>query len=213
MLAVIAFLVIITARRAFQSALDQSDFPENLAIKMEAMPVIFVIHMVTGGLALLLVPVTILLRYTRYHRWMGRLVSADVAVAGATAIPVAMYASYTIYSGAGFIAQALTWMTLLAAGIWNIRQGRVKAHQACMLMMAAVTSGAVFFRIYLGLWATYGTHHYFKLFYSIDAWIGWLIPLTVTAAVLYFRSSPARGRRGGPVTRQRHGGDEGLRVN
>ena len=187
MLAVAALFVTYTALRAFQSALDQSNFPESLAIKVEEYPVVFVIHMVTGGLALALIPLAIAMRYSLFHKWFGRVAAADVLVAGVTAIPVAWYAPVTAYSGAGFIAQAITWMTLLALGIWNIRRGSVKAHQACMLMMAAVTSGAMFFRIYLALWAIYGVHRYWRAFYSLDAWIAWLIPLAVMATVLFMK--------------------------
>ena len=151
---------------------------------MEELPIIFIIHMVTGGLALFLIPLAIAMRRTRFHKWFGRVAAADVLVAGVTAIPVAWYAPVTAYSGAGFIAQALTWMTLLSVGIWNIKQGRVAQHRACMLMMAAVTSGAMFFRIYLALWAIYGTHRYFRVFYSVDAWIAWLLPLIVMASWL-----------------------------
>lgn len=174
-----------TAWRAFQSAFDQSNFPENLAIKMDELPVVFIIHMATGGLALALVPLAIAMRHSRFHKWFGRVAAADVLVAGVTAVPVAWYQPITVYSGAGFIAQALTWMTLLGFGIWNIRRGRVRMHQACMLMMAAVTSGAIFFRIWLALWAIYGTHRYYRVFYSVDAWIGWLLPLAATASIIY----------------------------
>ena len=193
-IAAAGIFVISTAWVALQEAFDQSDFPEALAVKVEEMPVIFPIHMVTGGLALLLVPLTFVARYTRFHKWLGRVAAADVLVAGVTAIPVAWFQPVTIYSGAGFIAQALVWMTLLGFGIWHIRHGHVRAHQACMLMMAAVTSGAVFFRIWLAIWAIYGSRHYYRAFYSCDSWIGWLLPLTVVA---YFSLPVTRGGQGG----------------
>ncbi len=75
-------------------------------------------------------------------------------------------------------------------GIWNIRHGRVVAHYKCMLMMAAVTSGAVFFRIYLALWALYGWHSHFKTFYACDSWIAWMLPLMAMAAALKFSGQP-----------------------
>ena len=73
---------------------------------------------------------------------------------------------------------------LLALGILNIRQGRLAAHRACMLLMVAATSGAVFFRIFLALWAIFGTRRGFETFYACDAWIAWLLPLGATALVL-----------------------------
>jgi hypothetical protein len=59
-----------------------------------------------------------------------------------------------------------------------------------MLMMAAVTSGALFFRIYLGLWKVVGTPKYFEAFYGLDAWIAWGLPLIGTA--LWLRHTAPR---------------------
>jgi uncharacterized membrane protein len=146
--------------------------------------------MVTGGLALLLVPLVLYLRGTRWHRLVGRVAAGDVVVAGITAIPVAVVMPVTNMSAAGFVAQAIAWIALLALGIWNIRNGRVAAHRACMLMMAAVTSGALFFRIYLGLWKAFGVPQYFEAFYALDAWIAWGLPLVGVAIWLQLRPRP-----------------------
>ena len=180
---IIMLFVTYTAIRAMSEAYFSDGFPEALAIKVELLPLIFPIHMVAGGLSLLLVPATIYLRRTRFHKFFGRIAAADILVAGITAPFVAWAVPVTIISATGFTAQSVAWMGLLAAGIWNIRNGRVKAHQTCMLLMAAVTSGALFFRIFLALWARFGDHHYFNDFYALNAWIAWSIPLV---AVLVF---------------------------
>ncbi len=174
-------------------AWDSDGFPEALAVKLELLPIIFPVHMVTGGLSLILVPGTILLRKTRFHKIIGRITAADILLAGITAPFVAWAVPVTIISAAGFTAQALVWTGLLAAGIWNIRNGRLRAHQTCMLLMAAVTSGALFFRIFLGLWSRFGDHHYFNDFYALNAWVAWSLPLF---AVLIFHRFSGRGLRG-----------------
>lgn len=188
---IIMLFVTYTAIRAISEAYFSDGFPEALAVKVELLPLIFPIHMVAGGLSLLLVPVTIYLRRTRLHKFFGRIAAADILVAGLTAPFVAWAVPVTIISAAGFTAQSITWMGLLIAGIWNIRNGRVNAHQACMLLMAAVTSGALFFRIFLAFWARFGDHHYFNQFYALNAWIAWGIPLL---AVLVFPR--LRGKKG-----------------
>ncbi len=161
-------------------AYDNDGFPEALAIKLELLPIIFPVHMIAGGLSLLLVPATILLRKTLYHKTMGRMTAAVILLAGVTAPFVAWAVPVTIVSAAGFTTQAIVWMGLLIAGIWNIRNGRVNAHQTCMLLMAAITSGALFFRMFLALWARFGDHHYFNQFYAFNAWIAWGLPLLAT---------------------------------
>ena len=181
-LAGFGILVTVTAVKAIGETFDANAFPEALAIKLEALPLIFPVHMFAGGMALMLVPVVLLLRGTRWHRWAGQVAATDVLIAGATAVPVALTYPVTPWAAAGFSAQGLLWMTLLGIGIWNIRHGRVRSHQRAMLLMAAVTSGAVFFRIYLALWAIYGSHRYFTTFYSCDAWMAWGLPFLLMLA-------------------------------
>jgi Predicted membrane protein (DUF2306) len=188
-----------TAIRAMSEAYFSDGFPEALAVKVELLPLIFPIHMVAGGLSLLLVPVTIFFRLTKYHKFLGRITAADILLAGTTAPFVAWTVPVTTMSAAGFTAQSVAWMGLLIAGIWNIRNGRVYAHQTCMLLMAAVTSGALFFRIFLALYARYGDHHYFNNFYAVNAWIAWGTPLL---AVLVFHR--LRGKKG-PIERSEMG--------
>ena len=53
-----------------------------------------------------------------------------------------------------------------------------------MLLMAATTTGAVFFRIYLALFALYGDPRYYQAFYAADAWLAWTLPLAAMAIFL-----------------------------
>jgi Predicted membrane protein (DUF2306) len=177
LLGAIALFVTYVALRGISEAFDNDGFPESLAVKLERMSLIFPIHMVTGGLALLFVPMAIYFRGTKFHKWAGRVAATDIFIAGLTALPVALDVPVTKISAAGFTAQALTWLTLLGLGIWHIRCGRIRQHRAMMLMVAAVTSGAMFFRVYLGLWKMVWGAKYFYWFYAVDAWIAWGIPL------------------------------------
>lgn len=185
LLAAAGLFVIYTAARALLAAFVNDDFPESLAIKVELMPVIFPVHMVSGALALLLVPLALALRrYPHWHRLAGRVAAIDVLVAGLTAFPVALVAPVAGWSAAGFAAQGAVWLVLLGLGYANVRLRRIAAHRACMLLMLATTSGAVFFRIYLALFSIYGSQRHFELFYACDAWMAWLLPLGITAFLL-----------------------------
>jgi Predicted membrane protein (DUF2306) len=181
-LAAFGTFVIRAAVTALNAAVVQDDFPEALAVKVELMPVVFPLHMLTGGLALVLVPLAIALRnQAHWHRLAGRIAALDIVLAGLTAVPVALVAPVTPWSAAGFTAQGLTWLALLGWGVRNIRLRRVARHRAAMLMLAATTSGAIFFRIYLALWAIFAQRQHFELFYACDAWIAWTLPLAITA--------------------------------
>jgi hypothetical protein len=180
-LAAVGGFVIYTSLRAILESWDNEGFPEALALKLELMPFIFPLHMVTGGLALLLVLITLVLLSAfwppSWHRWAGRITALDILIAAVTAVPVALNEPVTPISAAGFTMQAIAWLLLLGTGFRHIRQGRIAQHRACMLMLAAVTSGAIFFRIWLGLWTQLGPREYFYHFYALNAWIAWGLPL------------------------------------
>lgn len=178
----LALFVIYTAGKALYSPWLVDDFPEELAIKVELMPLTFAVHMISGGLALVLVPMALAARLRpRWHKLAGRVAAIDVAIAGLTAFPVALIEPVTLGSALGFTAQGLLWLTLLVLGVRNVRKGRIQAHRAAMLLMAAATSGAVFFRVYLALFALGGSYRYYELFYAADAWIAWGLPVLATA--------------------------------
>lgn len=180
-LAGIAAFVTVVAIKAFMQSFDQEDFPEDLLVKVELLPVIFPVHMFTGALALVLVPLAIVLRpWRKWHRLTGRIAAADVGIAGVTAYPVALIAPVTTWSAAGFAAQATAWLVFLVLGLWNIRRGRVARHRMFMLLMTATASGAIFFRIYLASWVILAQGRHFAVFYACDAWIAWLLPLLAT---------------------------------
>lgn len=183
-------LVCYTAIKAMLAPLALDDFPESLAIKAELMPIVFPVHMVSGGLALILVPLAMAASaQPRRHRPLARLAAFDVAVAGMTALPVALVAPVTIGSALGFAMQGIVWLALLALGIRHARKGHHPQHRACMLLMAATMSGAVFFRLWLALWAIHGQPRHFELVYACDAWFAWLLPLGFTAAYLQHTAS------------------------
>lgn len=184
-LAAIAAFVIATAYKALLAPLHVDDFPEELAIKAELLPVTFTLHMVSGALALVLVPLALLLSgHPRWHRPLARIAALDVAIAGVTAFPVALVAPVTAWSAWGFTAQGAVWLILLGLGLWHIRAGRSAQHRACMMLMAATMTGAIFFRVYLALWAIFAQGRHYELFYAIDAWVAWSVPLGLTALVL-----------------------------
>ena len=185
LLAGIALFVIRTALMALRSPWQVDDFPEALAIKVELLPWLFPLHMLTGGLVLLLIPLTLLLRgRPRWHRPMGRVTAVTVLIAGLTAFPVALVAPVTPVSAWGFATQAVVWLVLLGLGLRNIRFRRPSAHRAAMLLMAATTTGALFFRVYLALWAIFGNFRHYEAFYAADAWIAWTLPLAAMAIFL-----------------------------
>ena len=191
-------LTLVTFRAALGAAWDSRDFPEMLLVKVLAWPTIFPLHMATGGFALLLVPAAIAFAGTRWHRFIARVAAADVVVAAITAFPVALESPVTRMTAAGFTTQATLWLALLALGVRAIRRGDVKAHRTFMLLMAAVTSGAMVFRVYLALWVALNGYAHFRYFYACDAFAGWVTPLAAMAIWLWARERKTLRRTQAP---------------
>ena len=196
LLAAIGLFVIHTAILALRAPWLVDDFPEALAVKAELLPWLFPLHMITGGLALIAVPLTLLLRRrARWHRLAGRITAMIVLIAGLTAFPVALVAPVTPLSAWGFAAQGAIWLVLLGLGLWHGHHRRIAAHRAAMLFMAATTSGALFFRIYLALFAIWGDARHYEAFYALNAWLAWSVPLLAMAVFLKRTGALARDLR------------------
>lgn len=155
----------------------------------ERVPFLFRLHMSASALALLLLPLVWMARTTPHlHRPLGRALGIFVVVGGLTALPVAVLSSSGEIARAGFFVQGLVWLGLLGAGWRAIRAKALHRHAHLMLMMGAVTTGAVWFRLITGAAIIFGWP--FEPAYAAAAWAGWLIPLALVHR--YGGRAPAR---------------------
>jgi hypothetical protein len=150
--------------------------PFNLFVVAERVPVMMKLHMLTAGLALLVIPLVIALRrQSRWHRPLGWLAVASVVLGGLSSIPVAVMSDSVTAARTGFLAQGLVWMGLVAAGLKAVRERRYRDHARLMLAMAAVASGAIWVRLVTAV--AVRAPEDFDTVYACVAWLGWLVPL------------------------------------
>ncbi len=156
--------------------------PFNLFLVAERLPGIFKLHMLASGASMLLIPLVIALRRHRnWHRPLGRIAAIAVVLGGLTALPVAAASHSVAMARAGFFAQGLVWLGLIAAGVWAIRNKRIALHEHLMLAMAAVASGAIWVRLVTAVATSCDLP--FNPIYGCAAWAGWLVPLGLVAAL------------------------------
>jgi Predicted membrane protein (DUF2306) len=142
------------------------------------LPGIFRIHMLASAIVLVLLPVALSLRFRpRLHRRIGWLLGAFVVAGGLTALPVAIFSYSWWPARAGFFVQGLIWLWLFVAAVQSIRRGERARHAHLMLAMAAVTTGAVWFRVLTGSAILFDLP--FEPIYAASAWIAWLVPLVL----------------------------------
>ncbi len=144
----------------------------------QRVPVVFRLHMLSSAMALLMLPVVIGLRHRpSLHRKLGRVLGLFVIIGALTALPVAILSHSSDAARAGFFVQGLVWLSLLTAGLMAIwRRDRV-THARFMVAMAAVATGAIWFRLMTGTAIMLKLP--FEQSYAVASWLGWLIPLTL----------------------------------
>ena len=74
----------------------------------------FYVHIITGGIALLIGPTQfskrIRLRYVRFHRVLGKCYLVSVITSGVSALYIALYATGGLIATAGFEGLAIAWL-------------------------------------------------------------------------------------------------------
>ncbi len=164
--------------------------PYNLFVVDQALPGIFKLHMLASGGALLLIPLVISLRRnSAWHRPLGYVTAVAVLLGALTSLPVALLSHSVAMARAGFLAQGLVWLALIALGIMAVRRRRFGEHARLMLMMAAVASGALWVRLTTTVATGYDLP--FDAVYGCAAWLGWIVPLAVVT-LLPMPWTPAR---------------------
>lgn len=142
------------------------------------MPVVFRIHMLSSAIVLLVLPVVIAIRFRPwFHRRIGWALGAFVVVGGLTALPVALFSTSSLPARTGFFVQGIVWLWLFYAAVACIRRGDRQRHAQLMLAMAAVTTGAVWFRLATGTALLLDLP--FEAVYAAAAWLAWIVPLAL----------------------------------
>jgi hypothetical protein len=154
--------------------------PYELFLVVQRLPLLFPLHMIASGVALILIPIAAFARHRHgVHRTVGRYAVVMIAVGGLTALPVALASEASAVARGGFFVQGLVWLALLAAALAAIRRGARARHAALMIAMAAVASGAIWLRLVMAV--AVAAKLPFAEIYAAAAWLCWLIPLALAA--------------------------------
>lgn len=132
---------------------------------------ILAVHMIFGGLAVLLVPVQVSRMWRRgdrrKHVYLGWALVPIVSIAALTTPPISFNMTQPMWSEIGFALGSVAWFGALVMGIYHVRRRNFELHRRWMVMMAALSFGAVSFRIQLPI---------LRLFWDMDVvfpYLGW----------------------------------------
>lgn len=155
-------------------------------------PRAFFLHMLGGGVALLLGPWQFRPGWdggrSRLHRWMGVAYLIAVLVSGMSGLWLARIAQTGAVAVFGFGFLAIAWLTTGTMAYVRARAHRYQVHRHWMIRNYALTLAAVTLRIYLPGSLANGIA--FDLAYPIIAWACWVPNLLV--AEWWVRRRPRR---------------------
>jgi uncharacterized membrane protein len=132
-----------------------SDIAANYVQRSPLIRVALYVHIIFGGLALLLSPLQFVARLRaavpRVHRVTGRIVLGSIGLAGVAGAILSTTNLAGPIGTAGFGALALLWLGFATTAFRAIRRGEVQTHRRWMVRTFALTYAAVTLRLWLGL--------------------------------------------------------------
>jgi hypothetical protein len=150
------------------------------------------IHIVASAIALISGPFQFLRplrrRFPVVHRTLGRIYVAACLVGGLAGGLIALFTTYGLAAGFGFLALAIVWLTSTIRAWLAVRRRDYLTHQRWMFRSFALAFAAVMLRIYIPLSQIAGLDY--ATSYAAIAWLCWVPNLLV--AQLLVRS--ARGQ-------------------
>ncbi|WP_106396814.1 DUF2306 domain-containing protein [Actinocorallia populi] len=151
-LAVFAPLPYLTAPLDELAAAD-SGLAADYAGRAPWLRAVFYVHVVGGGLALLLSPLQLSSRLRartpKVHRACGRIVLSAIVLAGFAGLLMAPFNLAGPVGTAGFGSLALLWVGFAAAAYVTIRRRDVAAHRRWAVRLFALTYAGVTLRLWL----------------------------------------------------------------
>ncbi len=155
-------------------------------------PLLTIAHILPGLLYLLLAPLQfwpgLRARRPRLHRWMGRVVVADGAVVGITAVVMSpRMAIGGAVESAATMTFGLLFLFALGRAFVEIRRGRVARHREWMIRAFAIGSAVAFIRPIVGVFFATSrlTHLTPHDFFGPAFWIGFIVQ--TAAAEIHIR--------------------------
>src|SRR5687768_12313762 len=111
-------------------------------------------------------------RFTRLHRFSGRLYVAGVFVGSLASIALAMESQGGDLAHAGFLALGILWLGTTAEALRRILAGDISGHRRWMVRSWALTFAAVTLRFYLPVTMVMGLPY--QASYAVIAWLCWV---------------------------------------
>ena len=154
----------------------------------------FYIHMIFGGIALLIgwpqFKKSWRNKYLNFHRKLGKGYMVSVGVSGFMGLLIAANATGGIVSEMGFSVLAVLWLFTTFKGWVNIRNKDIARHENWMIRSYALCFAGVTLRLWIPIFLfLFGLE--FLESYRIISWLCWVPNLLVAEVIIYSKSKAA----------------------
>ena len=147
----------------------------------------FYIHIIFGGIALLIgwIQFSVRLRrkYLKTHRFIGKIYVIAVAMSSMAGLYIAFFATGGLVCVLGFGSLAILWVISNIKAYSTIRQGHIRQHQNWMICNYALTFAAVTLRIWLPLLSAFVFHDFIPA-YRVVSWLCWVPNLVIALIII-----------------------------
>jgi hypothetical protein len=154
------------------------------------------VHILIGVPALTFIPFQLWRgfrnRHRKLHIWMGRIAIVSIIFSAWGAINLALNMDIPAWGQTGFVVGATVWIVSAIVGFQAIRQKNLARHQSAMVVVAAMTFGAVMIRLEFPIWRQMFS---FETAYACAAWSSWVLNLAAVGLGRAGRASVRRRRR------------------
>jgi uncharacterized membrane protein len=146
----------------------------------------FYIHIVLGGLALLIgwtqFSPKIRTKKLTIHRQIGKVYVISSLLSALTSLYIAFYATGGLITSLGFICLGIIWFYTTLTAYLHIKKGRIANHEKMMIYSYASCFAAVTLRIWLPLLII--LFNDFTSAYRIVAWLCWIPNLLIALLIV-----------------------------
>lgn len=162
-----------------------SDVPQRAA------PLVFIVHALAGGLALLVGLVQLARRgpvaRPPVHRALGRLYVWAIWLASPSGLWLALVFDVSVGAKLGFVSLAVLWLLTTTIAARRIRQRRIAEHRVWMIRSYALSLFFVTFSLWPDLLALSGLPS--ALSYPLAVFLSWTINLAIAELWLWRTST------------------------
>lgn len=146
----------------------------------------FYIHIVLGGLALLIgwtqFSAKIRAKKLNLHRQIGKIYVISSLLSSLTSVYIAFYATGGLITSLGFFCLGIIWFYTTLIAYLHIKKGSIANHEKMMIYSYASCFAAVTLRIWLPLLVI--LFNDFTTAYGIVAWLCWIPNLLIALLIV-----------------------------